>query len=136
MNKTINIYMLTPIFLMYAFYNSMIFYAFYILCCFTCGICAVCYQFWKWIMNMEIDFVCFTSDSFTTFAFTNPYMMSSVNFLWTNSFHFQNTCNNIWLRNESFAGDFVGVRSICLCHSCSQLAHQVLSSYCIHVNDT
>ena len=32
---------------------------------------------WKWIMNM--DFVCLTSDSLTTFAFTNPYMMYSVN---------------------------------------------------------
>ena len=30
-------------------------------------------------MNMEIDFVCLTSDSLTTFAFTSPYMMSSVN---------------------------------------------------------
>ena len=32
-------------------------------------------------MNMEIDFVCLASDSLTTFALTNPYMMSSVNIL-------------------------------------------------------
>ena len=27
---------------------------------------------WKWIMTMEIDFVCLTSDSFTTFALHWP----------------------------------------------------------------
>ena len=31
-------------------------------------------------MNTEIDFVCLTSDSLTTFVFNNPDMMSSVNF--------------------------------------------------------
>ena len=39
---------------------------------------------WKWIMKMEIDFVCLTSDSLTTFAFSYPlyiYMMYFVNFL-------------------------------------------------------
>ena len=34
---------------------------------------------WKWIMNMDIGFVCLTSDSLTIFAFADPYIMSSVN---------------------------------------------------------
>ena len=34
---------------------------------------------WKWIMHMDINFVCLTSDSLSTFALTNPYIKSSVN---------------------------------------------------------